>query len=277
MRILKKRAKILAGQLGEKLFPSVVNEINTGTHSGKDLRLKRAILYARSHRAKKLGNEEVMENTLHQFWKTDTANDYYNRYGERFQDWFLGPHQALIDRIDDYSQRNNIEQMIEVGCGDGRVLDHCATRLTGIKKFIGLDINPMIINENKQRYAASKNMDFVSANAQEWVPRNTGPGSLLFTYGGVLEYFSQNGLNKLFERHTRQHGSVIALVEPLDPSHDLENDPDSHIFGLENSFSHNYRRILDKFNYNIRFEEEQRVGSVRWIMMMATNRKPRNT
>ena len=116
----------------------------------------------------------------------------------------------------------------------------------------------------------------MSENAQDWVPEHTGPGTLLFTSGGVLEYFSQHGLEALIKRHTQQPDSVIAIVEPLDPAHDLQNDPDSHIFGQENSFSHNHRRILEKFDYHVRFEEEHQMGPIRWSMMMATN-KPRNT
>lgn len=277
MSLLKKQAKLLVGRLGETLFPRVVEEIETGQHSGRDLRLKRAILYARSQRAKKQGDDQTSQNTLHQFWKTDTGNDFYMLYGHRFQDWFLGPHLKLVDQIEDYMQDNSIDQMIEVGCGDGRVLDYCSKRLTGIKRFTGLDINPMIIDANKTRYADNTALTFISENAQDWVPEHTGPGTLLFTYGGVLEYFSQSGLEALFERHTRQPGSVIAFVEPLDPGHDLKNDPDSHVFGQESSFSHNYRHILEKFDYHVRFEEEHQMGPIRWIMMMATKSKPRNT
>ncbi|WP_371170607.1 class I SAM-dependent methyltransferase [Aliiroseovarius sp. 2305UL8-7] len=263
--------------MGEKLFPDVVRDIETGRHSGRHIRLKRAILYSRSHRAMKTGNEDASESSLHQFWQTDTANDYYLRYGHRFQDWFLGPHLKLVEQIEDYAQRNLIEQMIEIGCGDGRVLDYCSKRLTGTKRFTGLDINPMIISANQKRYEDNPALSFVAGNAQEWVPKNTGPGTLLFTYGGVLEYFSQRGINQLFSRHTKQHGSLIALVEPLDPKHDLTKDHDSRIFGQENSFSHNYRHILEKLGYHVRFEEEHQMGPIRWIMMMATNSKPRNT
>lgn len=60
-----------------------------------------------------------------------------------------------------------------------------------------------------------------------------------------MEYFSFETLTKVFCQLAKPHPAAVALVEPVDPDHDLLNDPASYAFGQENSFSHNHESLSE--------------------------------
>ena len=85
------------------------------------------------------------------------------------------------------------------------------------------------------------------------------PGTVVFSNGGVLEYFSPANLERLFSTVAISSPAAIVLVEPAAPNHDLENQPESLVFGQEYSFSHNYRRRLIEAGFDVVFEQETRL------------------
>ena len=269
MKTIRNVLKYAAGAVLDFMMPNLLNGQDKGRNSERNIRWKKAILYSRGIKAKRRGDTSSSEDALLKYWQENSSNDFYHLYTNRFNDWFLGPHQELIDQVVMLARQRAFEQMVELGCGDGRVLEHCAKRMPDIPKFTGIDINPMIIENNKIRYANNPALHFANANAWEWLPDHVGGSTLLLSYGGVMEYFSPQNLRLIFSDLAKKGNSAVALVEPVDPQHDLTLEQESHIFGQENSFSHNHKHLLESSGFNILFAKELFLGKVRWLMILA--------
>lgn len=261
--------KLSVGTILEVLAPGLARDIETGRHSGRNIRAKRWILYAKTRRAARRGDARGTQRALFDFWRADVSNSFYDRYVLRFRKWFLGPHHEIVDELEKLAGSREFRQFVEVGCGDGLALEHCAERLPRIPRFVGVDINPSIIERNRSRFAENPRLTFVAANAADWLDENVTDGTILFTYGGVMEYFDADALRGLFASLARRVGTAVALVEPLDPEHDLAGDSASHIFGAENSFSHNHAGLLREAGFAIQFQKELRLDGIRWMMLVA--------
>ena len=85
-----------------------------------------------------------------------------------------------------------------------------------------------------------------------------------------MEYFSAETLTSMFTRLAQHGPAAVALVEPVDPSHDLARDAASHAFGQENSFSHNHEKLLVRAGYRVIFRKTLRLGGASWMMLLAT-------
>lgn len=267
---IRDRFKTGLGHLAEVLFPQVVRELESGSNTARFSKVKKLILHARIQSAKHAGDVGQGEDALHQYWQTDFAHDFYDRYQHRFEKWFLGTHYPLIEALITHAQSRNITRVVEVGCGDGRVLAHLEKVMSHVDEFIGLDINPRIIQENKLRFKQDTKLQFVSGNAAVWLKENLQPSTILLTYGGVFEYFSEESLSELLGLHADQSNCAVALVEPIDPDHDLANNNNSYMFGQESSFSHNYRYLLEKAGFQVGFDDEAKTGKIRWNMLLAS-------
>jgi SAM-dependent methyltransferase len=248
--------------LGRRLGESGAGQANP--------RLKRLVLHARLSRARRRGDEAAIQAALHAYWQGDAPGDYYDRYANRFQLWFLGPHQAIVEALASEAARRPYGRIVELGCGDGRVLAHLAGRLPRVPELLGLDINEAIIARTSAALADPPRLTFRAGNARAMFAEVCGDNTLLMTYGGVMEYFTADDLSRFFRHHAGRKNTAVALVEPVDPSHDLTADPGSHVFGAENSFSHNHGSLLERAGFAVRFFQEMNLGGVRWVLLLAT-------
>ena len=266
-------AKFWAGTLLEVIAPWVTHDLDREVNSGRFVHIKRLILYARTARARACGDTRGLQKSLFQFWRAETSDDYFDKYLDRYETWFLGPHHGIVDQLALLSRSGSYGRLIEVGCGAGQVLAHCAKAMPEVANFIGVDINPTIIARDQLNFAQTPRLQFVAADASEWLHENTQPGTILLTYGGVMEYFSAETLRTIFTTLAQHGPAAVALVEPVDPNHDLANDAASHAFGQENSFSHNHQRLLEAAGYRIVFVKTLHMGGVSWVMLLATTRQ----
>jgi SAM-dependent methyltransferase len=266
--------KTIAGSVIELVRPDLGRAIDTATGSGPQargsVRARQWILHARLERARWRGDHMGVRRALAGFWRGDTADFFYARFRDRFQTSFLGAHQIIVDQLVALDQMRPFASLVEVGCGDGQVLAHCAKRLPGLAKLTGIDINPRIIAANRETWAASPRLSFVCDDAVDWLSRNATDDMVLFSYGGVMEYLDETDLTATFAALGRRHHVAVALVEPLSPAHDLDADLASFVFGQENSFSHNYPHLLRKAGFTLHFEQQMELDGVRWIMVLAS-------
>ena len=88
--------------------------------------------------------------------------------------------------------------MIEIGTGNGEVLESLSRQFPEIEKFIGIDLSADQIEFNTKKYQQYPNIDFVAADGAEWIRENGTDNIIIITSGGVLEYFTQQQLKHLF-------------------------------------------------------------------------------
>lgn len=262
--------KLWVGRLLETLAPWVTRDLDADISSGRFIKVKRWILYARTARARARGDAGTLQKSLFHFWRAKTADAYFDRYLDRHQKWFLGPHHEIVDQLAKLARSGNYSRLIEVGCGAGRVLEHCAQAMPDVPICIGVDINPMIIARDRVEYAQNSRVQFLAADASKWLQQTARAGTILLTYGGVMEYFAAETLSDMFQNLARHHPAAVALVEPVDPNHDLTKDAVSHAFGQENSFSHNYEKLLVAAGFALVFRKTLRLGGASWVMLLAT-------
>jgi SAM-dependent methyltransferase len=268
-------AKFWAGTLLEVFVPWATHDLDRGLNSGRFVQIKRWILYARTARARARGDTGALQKSLFQFWRAETSDAYFDKYLDRYETWFLGPHHAIVDQLALLSGSGTYRRLIEVGCGAGQVLEHCATAMPEVQNFTGIDINPTIIARDRAAFAQNPRLQFEAADASVWLDQNTQPGTILLTYGGVMEYFAAETLMEMFTTLAQHGPAAVALVEPVDPSHDLAHDAKSHAFGQENSFSHNHEKLLLEAGYGVVFRKTLRVSGISWMMLLATAIPPK--
>jgi SAM-dependent methyltransferase len=270
---LRSLARTLAGTALEMTRPALVRELDLGENRGANLRAKTWILHARVRRARLLGDSAAAQAALARYWQADTGDFFYDRYRDRFAAWFHGPHQVLIDQLEAAALRLELRELVEIGCGDGQALAHCAARMPGLERLTGIDINPTIIARNMETHAGDARLRFVEGDAQNWLAAHPAPRRALLSYGGVMEYFAPEALRAIFAGLAAHGPAVVALCEPVAPDHDLATHPASRMFGQESSFSHNHAHLLRAEGFEIRWQAEATDGGVRWAMMIAERGK----
>ena len=217
----------------------------------------------------------TLREYLTHYW-TNEAAEFHNAWQNRFERMFI-PHDsiALASLTDFLAARPELQfsQVVEIGCGGGQLLNHLSERFPKVEKLVGIDLGEEQIEENKKTYAHNQRIQFITANAVEWIPQNTGPNTLFVTNGGVFEYFLKSELMSLFQHiSTHCQSSSIMIIETIGSDHDLVNDLQTEVYGRELSFSHNYPNILKDHGFQIIHQSERKGfdidGGGRWIRVV---------
>lgn len=270
MKTVKSLIKTAIGRLITLTHPKLRAEVHAGDMGGPQRRLKRWISKTEFARLNARGDGTTVQQALTRRWTSgNTSVNYYDEYSERFDQMFSGAHGQIVDWLKAYADTGDVRHVIEVGCGDGRALAHMATRITEITKWTGVDINADIIARNQEAFAARDDLEFVAADAVDWLSEHAGPGTLLMTYGGVMEYIAAETLLQWFALVGERQGAGVLLVEPVDPGHDLETMSNSHIWGWENSYSHNHRALLAQADFRILESAKTTFMKYSWVMILA--------
>ena len=67
--------------------------------------------------------------------------------------------------------------------------------------------------------------------------------------------------------------AAVVVIETVAVDHDLDNEPDSYVYGRELAFSHNYPQLLREAGFTIEFHSERPGEAVdgggRWVRLLA--------
>ncbi len=262
--IVKQTCSLLASQIfsGRRLALETGKITPTG-------RLDRLITDALIHRAAVRGDHEVLRSYLAQYWQGSAATAFYETYSDRFEKSFLGEHYCVVQALFDLIGENPdaYKQLYEIGCGDGQVLNHLSQKFLEIEEFVGLDINQSIIEKNRAFYKNPK-LNFQSGDATSWLTKNAKSGSILLSYGGVMEYFLEKELLEMFALLKQKSPIMITLVEPLYDGYDQTLETHSRSSGKEHSFSHSYAHLLQQAGFTICYDKETKA-EFRWATIIA--------
>lgn len=273
---LKNSFKVAVGRLAELLLPHLARDIDENRNTRRAARLKQAIIYARTRRATSHRDADALEKSLASFWKEQSGDKFHAEYIDLRFDTFKKHHAGLIEAFAAQIEAGAgpFKRIVEIGCGDGKVLDYCAKRLPQIGALVGLDINASALARASRDFAGTERLTFVEADGLDWLAAHPRAGTALLTYGGVLEYFAQARVETLFQVLAAQGPAAIVIAEPLAPEHDLEAEQNSLIFGREHSFSHNYPDQFRKAGFRLAYHEEMEQGWTRWILAVGIAGRP---
>lgn len=251
-------AQLILGRAAEIALPRLAREIDESRNTDRAAKIKNAILYARLRQAVRRGDTASMDNAVAAFWNSPYGARYHASHIEaRFQG-FKDKHVKAIDALAEYIAASGapLARLVEIGCGYGRVLPECASRLPTITQAIGLDINAAVIAHAIQEHAVDPRLSFFAVDAREWLEAHPQPGTVMLSNNGVLEYFTPASVDRLYQTLAGMRPAAAVLVEPLAVDHDLDRQVESRPAPRRDSFSHNHRYRLQKAGFRIEFEEE---------------------
>lgn len=223
--------------------------------------------YLAQHNFDRGEQSQLME--LHKsFWKGSRGRQFHEMTNKDPANVIKQDFIPLIEAAEIGIKQYKFRTLIEIGSGNGQVLHYMANRMGEIfEEFIGLDLNneQVIINNDCNQ---NKKLKFVCCDVNEWLYRQNINDTLILTHRGVLEYFSEDMVNKLFCYLSDGNNGVL-LIEPIDQHHDLLKINNSFAFGYEYSFSHNYPSLLQKNGFKILYLEDKLVDLWRTLMIFA--------
>lgn len=265
------RLKRAVGRLALVLVPPLARVIDLHRFPATRARLAEAMRYARLTRASAESDLPRVEAELAAFWQGDRGDRFHTHWNDDRVSHFLTEHSPLIDRFAALAAARRFEatRLVEIGCGDGRVLDLVAGRLPSIPAFIGIDLNAEAVAGARARLAGQARIAFHQGDGKAWLDAHPQGGTVLFTNGGVLEYFAPASLDRLFATLAAQAPAAAVLIEPREPGHDFDTQPESRIFGRENSFSHNYRARLQAAGFTLAELSFLHTGLADWVLVVA--------
>ena len=278
---LERRIKANLGRLIAAANPSLAAKVREKPFTRPLKHHERLLRNAVQQQAIEEKDHEALHQFLIDYWSSPFSQEFFTTFGHRFEDLFLRYHSEIATQLREQLASLPAHQevkLVEVGCGDGKVLQHLAENIPQINHLTGLDLSKEEIAQCKKRYPTSSRIEFTAEDIFEWLAANTDTSLVLFTNGGVLEYFTRDQITRLFSLvKNRPHPTWIALTETLAMDHYLDNEPETFPYGRELAFSHNYAAILNEsgFRENWRNDRLTNPGEenhpTRWLQLLAAN------
>jgi hypothetical protein len=211
---------------------------------------------------------EKLESIHKQFWQNQIEGKWFDNTSKKF-DESIPALEEPVEELKQFLEQHRHTVVCEIGTGDGRFLDYLRGQLTGVERFVGLDLSASRIALNQSLYVG---LEFVAGDAQEWVPSQGLRQALFVTNGGVFEYFRPESL-EAFMRELVKSGSSLALFyEPLVADHDLDSEPEAKLTTAgEYSFSHNYPALCRRAGMDIVSMQVNEKAGYRGICMIASS------
>lgn len=189
----------------------------------------------------------------HNFWINKKATELFSNLDADFETDFL-PHCSFIFDLlkkELSNQSVDFNTLVEIGTGSGNVINYLSSELSTIDHFVGIDLSPDQIEINKEKYKKNEKLQFVTADALDWVKKNGHGKTIFVTCRGVLEYFLEPRLQELLNEISALGKIMFVAVEPNGENHNFETHPNSQLYGHEPSFSHNYPKLFQNAGFSV--------------------------
>ena len=258
---MKDIIKTIVGSILIIVMPKKVKQLsNKGMTIVVDLTLKERLMrHALLGKAKKNEDFETLSQFHQDFW-TNRAEEYFSTrlFNNVLEDFFIPECSFLVEllknKLDKEDRKFNM--LIEIGTGEGTVLNHLSLKLPNVDRFIGIDLSVTQIEANKKIFIENQKLEFVASDAFDWIKENRNDHIIILTSNGVLEYFIQSRLQDFFNELSAVGKVIFVAIEPVGVNHDFLKNPNSEIYGVENSFSHNYIKMFKDAGFKIEHQSK---------------------
>lgn len=200
---LKRRMKAATGKALAAINPALAAQVAEKPFSHPWKPHERLIRNALQEKAIAGKVHETLNHFIIDYWASPFSEEFFKSFAHRFEDLFLCYHQEVVTQLK--GQLANVPEseevhLVEVGCGDGLVLQHLAEKLPRLTQLTGIDISEEEIARCQKRHADASKLTFTSQDIFEWLAENQKTHLVLFANGGVLEYFTRTQLKTLFKQ-----------------------------------------------------------------------------
>jgi hypothetical protein len=265
-RSLKQTAKELAGQGIAKLSSQRTKELFDAPISQPTSVQDKLIMSFLKRRAVRERQADFFERLHIDFWQGDGGAVFSKNCDHRFEDLFLSKQKVDFDQLRSVCQTKQPQDIVEFGCNSGLLLQHMTTELEGIQSSTGIEINAEQVLQNRQSSKFDSRINFLNADAVQWLLDNGKRNTLFVSNGGVLEYFRRQRLDEMLTYISRNLGPAIFFaVEPVADDHDWSQTTKSVPFGEELSFSHNYTDLFESNGFQI--VHQRAIAFETWTMV----------
>ncbi|EDP70120.1 hypothetical protein FBALC1_11322 [Flavobacteriales bacterium ALC-1] len=200
---------------------------------------------------------------LHYNYWVNQGADFFATTNNSFENNFLPDCSFIFGLLKEelINEPEEFKTLVEIGTGNGNVLEYLSLEFPKINRFVGIDLSPIQIKMNNEKFEENKKIEFVTSDGFEWVKEYGHSNTIFVTSRGVLEYFTQERL-QAFLTEINNLGKVIFIaIEPNDIGHDFKTNPDSQPYGHERSFSHNYPQLFKTAGFSLWHVSHKDFGS----------------
>ena len=120
-----------------------------------------------------------------------------------------------------------------------------------MKKLIGIDLSEEQVSINNKKFQDNSRMEFVASDGIVWIMKYAKNNTVFVTYGGVLEYFTERRLADFLSYLRVLEKIIFVAIEPVGIDHDFDVNPNTQLYGIERSFSHNYPKLFKDAGFDI--------------------------
>lgn len=253
---MKDIIKTIVGSILIVVMPKKAKELsNKGMTINVGLTLKERLMrHTLLGKAKKNEDFETLSQFHQDFW-TNKADEYFSTryFNNVLEDFFIPKCSFLVELLKEKLEQEGgkFNMLVEIGTGEGTVLNHLSLKLPNVDRFIGIDLSSPQIETNKKSFSENHKLEFIASDAFDWIRQNRNDHMIILTSAGVLEYFTQSRLQDFFNELNGLGKIIFVAIEPIGINHDFLKNPNSEIYGVENSFSHNYVKMFKDAGFNI--------------------------
>ncbi|WP_281337392.1 class I SAM-dependent methyltransferase [Flavobacterium eburneipallidum] len=273
---MKDRIKSVVGNLLVTFFPKKAARLESNGLTMVDLNytfIERQMRHVILKNIETKNNLDHLSKIHNNFW-VNQGIDVFS-WNNSFNDNFL-PNCTFIFEIlkkNFFKDESQFKTLVEIGVGNGDVLHYLSLNFPEIDNFIGIDLSSEQIKINQDKYKENSKLEFVSADVLEWIKKEGRQDMIFVTSNGVFEYFTEQQLREFIE-YVHGLGRVLFVtIEPNAIGHDFELNPNSIIYGIERSFSHNYNKIFQDYGFTIFHQSKKRVYGFEMSYILAGNLK----
>ncbi len=275
---LHRRAKAAVGNLLQCLRPDLAKRVDARPFDPGWTSAAKLIRNAHLLNAVDRKDHETLRRYFTHYWSSATSTEFYEGFAHRFEELFLRHHAVIADRIAESLPvlGDGPIRLVEVGSGDGKVLEWLSEKLPGIATLHGVDLNAREIQRCRERHCDSSRLFFHEGDLLGWLRANPAPRTVLVTNGGVFEYLLEDELRNLFsELRLLCAPCLVAITESIATDHDLKIEEHSLPYGHEFAFSHNYPALLRSSGFELTWERNRPTQPgeenypVRWFQLVS--------
>ena len=200
---------------------------------------------------------------LHKNYWVNQGDDFVNVTENNLENIHLPNYKFVFDLLADQITQHSLQfdTLVEIGTGNGSVLNYLSTKFPTINNFVGIDLSEKQIETNKATFSENSKLEFVAADAIEWFKNQQKRDQIVLTFRGVFEYFTQHQLAKFLAKINSLGNIVFIAIEPVGEGHDFKTMFDSQIYGVEGSFSHNYIKQFQDAGFSVwHYELKKETG-----------------
>lgn len=223
-------------------------------------RLMRAALVTKLD---KIDDHEAIREANRNFWLNKSATELFSETEDGFEKDFLPNCTFIFEKLKKELSDNPVKctTLVEVGTGNGDVLNYLSEEFPQIDRFVGIDLSADQIGLNNKKFIANKKLEFVAADAYDWVQEHGKSNTIFVSSRGVLEYFLEARLLEFLTEINNLGNTFFVAIEPNGGDHDFETTLNSQLYGNEPSFSHNYPHLFKNAGFKLwHFSQQPWLG-----------------